>query len=118
MDEELIHGAKLEVEYGLSVSNISELDYINKNYYLYGIGQGYIQNINDLATLKASNIIDYIGNSIATDDKNIEDLGQIIREVNEKSELFSKGLLNDELKTFVSNTEKIVIIDSLEKKKD
>ena len=115
MDEELIHGAKLEVEYGLSVNNISELDYINKNYYLYGIGQGYIQNINDLATLKASNIIDYIGNSIATDDKNIEDLGQIIREVNEKAELFSKGLLNDELKTFVSNTEKIVIIDSLEK---
>lgn len=115
VDSEIVQGAKLEVEYGLKVSNISELEYINKEYYLYGSNQGYVKNRNDLVTLKASKIIDYLDNNMAVDD-NIESNGnQIIQEVNEKSQLFSQGLLSEQVRSFVNQTNRILLINSLSK---
>lgn len=114
IDEEMIQGAKLDVEFSLSVSNISELDYTNREYYLYG---KVPTNSKELVYLKASNIIDYLNDSMIADDDNVEQLGKLIREVNDKSKLFKDGLLSNELKRFVDGTSKILLIDNAQTSK-
>lgn len=56
MEKELIQGATLEVEYKIIASNASELDYIDKEYYLFGIKKSDMQKI----TITPSAIIDYL----------------------------------------------------------
>ena len=109
IDNEIIQGAKLEVEYGLKVTNISELDYINKDYYIYGQGKEYTPNNNEIVTLKANNIIDYIDNGLATN-KDINQTGEVLQNLNDKMELIKKGLLGEELKDTVKSTNRILLM--------
>lgn len=112
IDSEIVQGAKLEVEYGLKVSNISELEYINQNYYYYGSKQGYQPNANELVTLKASSIIDYLDNSMAVDESIEEAEGNKLVEGN-RGELY--GLLSDEAKHYAQQVSKILLVQSLSK---
>lgn len=114
IDGEIVQSAKLEIEYSLRVDNISELDYNNEQYYFYGSKQGYQKNANELITLKASSIIDYIDNTM-TNDSNFERAGDILEEVGDKSKLFEEGLLDNRVKSFVNQTNKILLIESLSK---
>lgn len=109
VDNEIVQGAKLEVEYGLEVTNISELEYINKNYYLYGLGKEYTPNNKELVTLKANNIIDYLDNGIATDES-ITEVGEVLQDLNQKTGLITQGLLGEELRNTVKGTNKIVVV--------
>ena len=115
IDSEIVQGAKLEVEYGLKVSNISELEYINQNYYYYGSKQGYQLNANELVTLKASSIIDYLDNNMVVDEQMERNGNQVKQAINEKAQLFANGLLSEKLKNFVNQTNKILLINELEK---
>ena len=54
MDNELIEGSTLQVEYEIRVDNHSELDYMSENYYKYGIIEG------DVVTITPSAIVDYL----------------------------------------------------------
>lgn len=55
LDNELIQGATLEVEYEILFNNKSERDYASEKYYKFGISDE-----NDLIKIKPSTIIDYL----------------------------------------------------------
>ena len=40
IDNELIYGSHIEIKYDLKLTNSSEVDYISKNYYYYGVKEG------------------------------------------------------------------------------
>ncbi len=69
IDQEVTQGATLETEYGLKVTNTSELDYATKDFYMYG---NIPATTDKIVKLRASTIIDYLDNSITT---NMEDNG-------------------------------------------
>ena len=54
MDDELMGGASLEIEYTITATNNSELDYVNERFYKYGIEEG------EVATITPSGIVDYL----------------------------------------------------------
>lgn len=58
IDNELIYGSQVEIEYGLTVTNSSELDYSTKEYYYYG-------NKGDIpVTMTKATIVDYVDSDI------------------------------------------------------
>lgn len=61
VDNEIIQGATLDIEYEITVTNKSELDYNNVNYYRYGTGQ----NENDLVKIKIDSIVDYVDEKLS-----------------------------------------------------
>ena len=54
LDNELIQGATVEVEYEIKVTNNSELDYVSEEFYKYGIKSG------NEVTITPTSIIDYL----------------------------------------------------------
>ena len=54
LDNELIQGAKVEVQYDIIVTNNSELDYLSEEYYKYGIVKG------NIITITPTKIVDYL----------------------------------------------------------
>lgn len=114
IDNEIIQGARLEIEYALQVSNISELEYLNQEYYFYG--RGYGQNDADLVMLKSSNVIDYLDNNITINEEGNQ-LGEMIQDSTKKNQLIDKGLLENttSMKNLLKETTKVMIIDQLAK---
>lgn len=111
LDNEIIQGAQVEIEYSLKVTNISELDYLNENYYWYG--NGYGQEDQYLVTLNANNVIDYLDNNIAINTEE-ETIGKIVES---KNSLFNKGLLDEEnnkVKQLLNDTQKVYLINAFE----
>ena len=58
MDEELMHGANLKVTYKISIANIGEVDYKDKEFYYLGKESNAGTNI---VYTKSNSIIDYVG---------------------------------------------------------
>ena len=56
MDKELIQGSTLEVGYEFTYTNISEIDYMTRRYYLFGTKL----TTDKVVTLKPSKIVDYL----------------------------------------------------------
>lgn len=65
IDSELVQGATLETTYGLKVTNVGEIDYTNERYYYYGSGHGETEN--EMVTLKATEIIDYLDDKLSVE---------------------------------------------------
>lgn len=110
LDNEIIQGAQVEIEYSLKVTNISELDYLNEKYYWYGDEQ----NNQDLVTLNANNIIDYLDNNIAINTEE-ETIGKIVES---KNSLLDEGLLdktNETVKQLLNDTQKVYLINAFKK---
>lgn len=63
LDNELIQGATLQVEYTIVVKNNSELDYNTKDYYLYGIPG----TEDDIICIKPEGVYDYLDSEMALD---------------------------------------------------
>ncbi len=63
VDSEIIQGAKLIIDYKITVGNVSEKDYLEEDYYKYGTGG------TTLVKLKASEIAEYLNNSIEIQDE-------------------------------------------------
>ena len=114
IDSDIVQGARLEIEYGLTVTNKSELEYINEEFYHYGEGQIRSQ----LVTLNATNVIDYLDNNIATDmSKNaswtvMQDNEARIKLIDEQKLLEN----TEEMKSLLEGTSKIVLTDELSEK--
>ena len=66
IDQELVHGATLEIEYGFKISNVSELDYIDEDFYKYGTAPTTNQQAK-MVTLTPKDVIDYLDNNISID---------------------------------------------------
>lgn len=67
MDEELMHGATIRIEYALTVTNAGELDFDGKDFYYRGNKSG------NIVTTSADQVIDYVNNNLqfrADDNKN------------------------------------------------
>ena len=54
IDSELLYGSQVELKYDLKVTNTSELDYLSRDYYYYGIKEG------DKVKFTRAALIDYV----------------------------------------------------------
>ena len=61
MDNELIQGATIQIEYTITVANNSELDYDSENYYKFGIPGG------NKVTIKPEGVYDYLDSEMVLD---------------------------------------------------
>ena len=111
VDNEILQSSRLEIEYHFKVNNISELDYQNKDYYLYG--EGYGQNNAQLVKLDARTIIDYLDNNTSNNATEEKD-GWHTYTNKEKIDLIeTNGLLAKELKETVNATNTIMHTENL-----
>ncbi len=106
MDNELAKGSKLKATYELKVTNISELDYKSKDYYLYG--KGY-EDKNNETKLTPSMLIDYLDNNMLLE----ENERWVIKDNNEKSNLITDGLLSNEVEDTLNNTNTVITTETL-----
>lgn len=101
LDNELIQGTILEIEYEIKATNQSELDYLSENYYKYGIIEG------EIVTIEPTGIIDYLDGNWAFDSDNnpqwegktLENFKDLVsKEVyeNEESEINNRTILYTE----------------------
>lgn len=95
LDSELMQGANVELTYGITVDNrASEIDYNDKNYYIYGIIPSNKESTFRLSTV--SKVFDYLSNDLVYD-KNTSDKNKDWTEVTETpNELLSSGKIANE----------------------
>ena len=62
MDNELIQGATIQIEYNVTVENKSEKDYDSESYYKYGIETGHV------ITIKPAGVYDYLDSEMVLDE--------------------------------------------------
>ena len=62
MDEELMYGARIEVDYTFTVTNVGEVDYMDNQFYYTGVTSN--DSSDNIATTKAHTVVDYISNNI------------------------------------------------------
>ena len=105
IDDELVKSVRITVIYEFKVTNISEVDYSTKEFYLYGEGH---ENKDDVARLTPEIIIDYTDNDLGIDENNWH-----IKSEAEKAELITEGLLAPELQETLTLTNKVVGIEEL-----
>lgn len=79
IDNELIQGSKIEIEYEIKVQNNSEIDYDSKEYYWYGE-----KKVGEIVKIKASGVYDYLDNTMIANDENTEWETKTIKDYNEK----------------------------------
>ncbi len=60
MDKELMHGARIEITYKITVENTGEVDYLSNSFYYKGI----VNKNDSKATLQVNMLADYVDNSI------------------------------------------------------
>jgi len=110
LDNEIIQGARVEIEYALTLTNISEVDYTNQNYYWYGNGHG--EKEEEIVTLKTENVIDYLDNKVSMDTQQ-NPIGSIIQNT-DKNNLITRGLLEDSsnIRNLLNRTQKVFMIDN------
>lgn len=118
VDTELLQSAQLEIDYGLKITNISEIDYKNEDYYKYGIipKKNNTEDREQLVQLDAKQVIDYLDNSISLGtDNQLGEVRQAETGNGSKQALIEDGLLADtkEMEELLKNTQKVLIIDKL-----
>lgn len=78
IDNELIQGSKVEIEYEIKVQNNSEIDYDSERYYCYG------EKVGEIVKIKASGVYDYLDNTMIANDENTEWVTKTIENYNEE----------------------------------
>lgn len=106
MDEELMHGATIEVTYLVSVSNVGEVDYKDNLFYYTGNKSANAK----IVTTKANEVMDYVANNLQFNASNNKDWKVI-----EKDEIKSQGLVNAKLDSKVEKFNTIIVTESLSK---
>ena len=109
IDQEIVQGAKVEIEYELKVTNVSELDYVDKGFYHFGINQ----NVNTLVKLSPNKVIDYLDNNISADITDESNNDWKILSFAEKMELMTDKTVTEELDLTLKNTSKVITTDKL-----
>lgn len=106
MDEELMHGATIEITYKVTVSNVGEVDYKDNLFYYTGNKSSNAQ----VVTTRADQVIDYVANNLqfnASQNSNWR--------VIEKEDIRNQGLVNEKLKEQVDKYNTVIITDNLSK---
>ena len=113
IDNEILEGSELRIEYGLEVKNISEVEYLNEDFYRYGSGHG-MDNKEELVTLNANDVIDYLDNEISINEIR-QNKNHTIQNENEKQNLINEGLLDESLQQTLRDAIRVFDIKSLSK---
>lgn len=90
IESRLLQGAKLNLEYSITVKNDSQIDYLEDEYYLYGI-------VTDTSTerkIKVTKVTDYLENTMTIEEQQIED--EMWKKTTAK-ELYDNGLISDDV---------------------
>ena len=66
MDQELMHGATIQVTYNVKVTNVGEIDYASQNFYYIGTPT----NGESAVTTTAEQVVDYVANNLQFDSNN------------------------------------------------
>ena len=106
MDEELMHGATIQVTYIVKVTNVGEVDYVdngdNKDFYYLGETAG-----TSVSTTTVNQIVDYVQNNLQYDANSNTDNGRVNTEngweLTTVSDLLSQELVNSKLETNSNN---------------
>ena len=99
IDKNLQQSMKVEVEYEVEVSGLSELDYDYVGYYLYAIPKDGTE-----LKLKATNLYDYVGGATITTDSKDEDRWQSAELTDEYLKVPTVGEINN-----ATATEKLIM---------
>ena len=67
MDEELMHGATIEIKYKVTVKNVGETDYEGQKYYYLGESSG-----STVVTTVANQVVDYVANNLQFNGSNAQ----------------------------------------------
>ena len=73
MDNEIIEGATLEIEYTMKVENVGELDYTTWDYYYYG---RVPDDDSELVTISVEELLDYVDGRLSVVDNKWNLVGQ------------------------------------------
>ena len=109
MDQELMHGATIQVTYRVKVTNVGEVDYVDgdsKNFYYKGDITGA-----HISTTTTNQVIDYVQNNLqfeANNETNRNDGWQ----VKPATEILSEGLVNSDLTDKLSQFNTIIQTES------
>lgn len=63
MDEELMYGARIELIYTFTVTNIGEVDYMDNRFYYTGVSNAP-NDLNNVSTSRADTVVDYVSNNL------------------------------------------------------
>ena len=104
MDEELMHGATIEVTYQVTVSNVGEVDYKDNAFYYTG---NKSENA-AVVTTRADAVLDYVANNLQFNVNNNSNWKVI-----EKEDIESEGLVNGKLKEQVAKYNTVIVTEAL-----
>lgn len=107
MDEELMHGATIEITYKLKVTNIGEVDYEGQKFYYLGDSTGANQ-----VTTVANQVVDYVANNLQFDSSNVANNGWNIITT---ETLKSQGLVNNRLSDDLAKFNNVIQTEGLNK---
>ncbi len=104
LDEELMHGATIQISYKVTVKNIGEVDYKeNKFYYT-----GQVGDTNNVVKTRANQVIDYVANNLQFYENDNSNWNVISLQ-----ELNSQKLINQNLESQAEKYNTIIITDKL-----
>lgn len=106
MDEELMHGATIEITYQIRVINVGEVDYKDNLFYYTGNKSANAP----IVTTKANKVIDYVANNLQFNVANNSNWKVISKE-----DIKSEGLVNSKLDKQLEKYNTIIVTESLAK---
>lgn len=106
MDEELMHGATVEITYQVTVSNVGEVDYKDNLFYY----TGNKSNNAKVVTTRANQVIDYVANNLQFNSSNNSNW-----KVMNQDEIKTQGLVNTKLDEQVAKYNTIIVTENLGK---
>ena len=102
MDEEIMHGATIEITYNIEVANVGETDYLDQEFYY----KGEIPSNATVVTTTATQVLDYVSNNLQYNALNNNGWNAINADAVIKS-----GLVNSNLSNSLSKTNVILQAD-------
>ena len=117
MDEEIMHGATVQITYAVKITNVGEADYIdgnNKNFYYQGNTEGA-----HLSTTTTNQVIDYVQNNLRFDESAMNNASNAVNGESEEgtktnaengwgvitvSDIMNQNLVNQRLEQDITNT--------------
>ena len=105
MDEELMHGATIQVTYNVKVTNVGEVDYVdgdNKNFYYRGNTEGA-----HVVTTTTEQVVDYVRNNYQFEANNETNSGAGWSVITDET-LMSEGLVNERYKDNLAQFNNII----------
>ena len=111
IDSNLLQSATLKIEYTIKVSNISEIDYTEQEYYYYG------RNGHTKAVIKIKKVVDYLDNSLGLDPEKVEEnklygwlKGDGTENIYTYTQLTNEGLISEDVANELKKGESKIFI--------